>query len=429
MSAPDSGRRLSPVLVAAVGVTVGAAIAATGPDRARVLVGVAVALGVGLLVTVPVPWGGSVPIGFALAMAVPTTPLTLQEQGIVAVAALTIALAVTANRHDLAEVGRVGSRLALALLAAGAAVFAFDLVVPEATVLARAGAGILGLVAVDALVTRWVLVDGEHLELKSAAPVHLTLACAAALIAVATDQVGVAMAAVAGLPLLIARFSFLRYASATDTLGQTVQALGLVPELAGLSPLGHSERTACYADVVAGELGFDRATRQRIVTASRLHRLGAVPLDDSTGEAVPATDAADDHTTVAVQGASILRDVGFTSEVADLVESAKAGSLEGPAPSLEAAVVRVAVAFDMVVGDDPDLADRGLSLLTGVARDGATRRATAALFRLIADRPATVTDAIAAGDRFRQAASGLDLESLVAGGGDILPFTRRKSAL
>jgi hypothetical protein len=269
-----------------------------------------------------------------------------------------------------------------------------------------------------------VQVDGDQLELKSAAPVYLTVACAAALIAVATDQVGVAMAAVAALPLLIARFSFLRYAAATDTLGQTVQALGLVPELAGLAPLGHSERAATYADLVAGQLGFDRAARQRIVTASRLHRLGAVPLDGDAGEGLAATD---DHATVAAQGAAVLRDVGFTSEVADLVEAATAGSLEGDAPSLEAAVVRVAVGFDMVVGDDPALAHRGLSLLTGGAHDGATRRATAALFQLVADQPETVAEAIAAGARFRDAASGLDLESLVASGGEILPFVRRKS--
>jgi hypothetical protein len=283
-------------------------------------------------------------------------------------------------------------------------------------------------VAVDLLVASRAATsaDGQRLEVAPALPVYLTLVCGAALMAVATEQVGVAMATVAAFPLLITRFSFQRYAGASENVRQTVQALGLVPELAGLSPLGHSERTAVYADAICGCLGLPSPAKERVVTATRLARLGSVPFDpvdpDDDSPSPSPTD-------VATQGATILSEAGFPADVAALVNGARAGALDGDAPTLEAAVVRVAMTFDEIVGDDPALADRGLALVTGTALDPHTRRAAAALLELGATRPQLVADAIASGDRFRDAASGLDLESLLAGstGGDILPFARRRS--
>jgi len=265
-------------------------------------------------------------------------------------------------------------------------------------------------------------------------PVYLTLACGAALVAVATAGFGASMALVAVFPLLITRFSFQRYAAARNTLDQTVQALGLVPELAGLVPLGHSERAAVYAGALSDALGFSRVSRQRVITATRLHHLGAVPFDAAAPD--EGTPAEPPHAgLVATAGAAILRESGFPADVADLVEQAVCDGDAEPC-SLEAAVVRVAGSFDDVVGEDPSCTSRGLSALSAAAVGPDERRVVAALLQTTAATPDLIPNAVAAGERFRAAALDVDLDQLVGAGtgtggvsGTILPFARRARAV
>lgn len=409
------------IAVLAVGLVGGFLLATMAGTDAPWLGALALLVAGSLLVSVPVPWGGDAPLGYALVGALPAL-LTPANAGVVIAAGVALALVAQGTRHPRSWVLRGAARTVPACAAAVAAGFA----VPDGgqeNVLLNALAAVTALLLVDALLTRR-LPAGQRLSLVQALPVYLTIACGAALVAVATDRVGVVMATVAVFPLLITRFSFRRYAGAGETLRQTVQALGLVPELAGLVPLGHSERTSVYGRAVAEELKLGDGAVERIVTASRLHHLGAVPFDPSDADATPTASP----TEIADQGALILREAGFPGDVADLIETARAGSLDGPAPSLEAAVVRVASAFDEVVGDDESLADRGLALVSATAIDPHSRRAAAALLELVATRPNFVADAVTAGALFRDAASGLDLEALVStgAGGEILPFARRR---
>jgi hypothetical protein len=88
----------------------------------------------------------------------------------------------------------------------------------------------------------------------------------------------------------------------------------------------------------------------------------------------------------------------------------------------------VASTFDDIVGDDAAASDRGLALVSAAVRDPHSRRAAAALLELVATNVGLVPDAVAAGDRFREAAVGLDLESITSpkgGAAELLPFTRR----
>jgi hypothetical protein len=412
----------------AVGLVAGFLLASVAGSDAPWLGALALLAAGSLLVLVPVPWGGDVPLGYALVGALPAL-LDAPDAALVVGSGVALALAGHATRHSRQCALRTGLRIVPACAAAVAAGAA----TPDGggeSVLVHAVVAVGALLAVDALLTRRAPasgsthVNGARLSLVQALPVYLTIACGAALVAVATDRVGVVMATVAVFPLLITRFSFRRYAGAGETLRQTVQALGLVPELAGLAPLGHSERASVYGRALAEELKLGDGATERIVTASRLHHLGAVPFDPSDADAVATASPAD----IAEQGALILREAGFPGDVADLIEAARAGSLDGPAPSLDAAVVRVASAFDEVVGDDEALADRGLALVSATAIDPHSRRAAAALLELVATRPTLVSDAIAAGARFRDAASGLDLDALVTSGagGEILPFARRR---
>lgn len=415
-------RELAPHLLAPLAAAGGAlmVLLALRYDVSDVAVAIVVALG--LLVPVRVPWGGSVPMGGAAIIAV-VALLSPTDAAATLGVALVVGGAVLACRAPRAvaidSVLRFGGSM-VGAFAATTELRAF--VDGDVPMLLAAAVASLGLVVGDLAVVRFVPRRGLRLELRSAIPVHLTLACAGTLIAVAVAEVGVAMAAVAAFPLLITRFSFDRHAGATDTLEQTVQALGLVPELAGLVPLGHSERAASYAVELSHALGLERTATTRVVIATRLHHLGAVPIeaDEETEDSVPRE--------VAAQGARILREAGFPADVADLLESANADTLDAEAPTLEAAIVRVAATFDEIVGGDVDETDRGLALVTSSARDQHSRRAAAALMELVASGGTIVRDAIAAGDQFREAAIGVDLESVTAGRGgaaELLPFARR----
>lgn len=383
--------------------------------------GVAVVIAIGLLVPVRVPWGGNVSMSAAAVIAAAALLDHADAAGAVGVAIVVGAAVLGGRQPAQATVSTLARAVAGGAAAIGGAVAIDALVDGTVPMLALALGAAAGVIAGDLVAVQLSPDVDQRPDLRSALPVYLTLGCAGVLIAVAVDRVGVAMAAVAAFPLLITRFSFDRHAGATDTLDQTVQALGLVPELAGQAPLGHSERSALYATALARELGFDRARAMRAVTATRLHHIGAVPFDGDRTEALTPT-------VVAAHGARILRDAKLPVEIADLLESAAADALDAEAPTLDAAVVRIAATFDDLVGDDTAAADRGLALVSGAARDPHSRRVAAALLELVATDAGLVRDAIAAGDRFREAAVGLDLESLTAargGAGELLPFTRR----
>ena len=416
-------RQLPAALVAALAALASAAIVLTAMLGEPGDAAVAAVVAVGLLVPVRVPWGGTVPMGNVPMIAAVSLLAHWNAAAVLGAAVLagTVLLLCRRPRHDVVY---ASSRYAASAAGAMGAVLLVDLlVVGDVPMLANAVGASVGVLAADLLAARFASGSHDRLATRSALPVHLTLACAGILVAVAVDAVGVAMALVAAFPLLITRFSFDRYAGATDTLDQTVQALGLVPELAGLAPLGHSERSAHYARALARELGFDRAATTRVITATRLHHLGALPLEneESQDEAIAPFE-------MAAHGARVLRDAGLSAEVADLLVAARADTLDAIAPTLEAAVVRVAATFDELVGDDADAADRGLALVSASARDAHSRRAAGALLELVATEESLVADAIAAGDRFREAAVGLDLESVTGGrggAGELLPFTRR----
>lgn len=415
-----------PAVVATLAALTGGALVLLGSRLGLADVAIALVVAVGMLLPIRVPWGGSVPMGGAAVIAVAallsqtdaiaSLAVALVAGGIVLVCRAPRALATESIVRFAGSI--VGALLTTAELHA--------LVAGTPPTLSTAVIASVGLVAGDLAVVRLARRYGTRIELQSAMSVHLTIVCAGILIAVAVDQVGVAMATVAAFPLLITRFSFDRHAGATDTLDQTVQALGLVPELAGLVPLGHSERAATYAIALSHALDLDRAAVTRVVTATRLHHLGSVPVEDGEDEGAAAVDLDVPHE-IAAQGAHILREAGFPTDIADLLESADADTLDTHSPTLEAAIVRISSTFDEIVGGEATEADRGLALVSAAARDPYSRRTAAALLELVAGGT-IVRDAIAAGDQFRDAAVGVDLESVTTtrrAAAELLPFARR----
>lgn len=373
----------------------------------------AVCVAAALLVPVRLAWGGSVTMGVAIAVPVPALAWPSLTAAVYAAALLLVALATALSVGPVRGVrplARLGGILAGAWTGGALAWAAW----PDATAAITGAAG-LGVVVADVGIWRLLTPSATRVEVRNAVLAHFALVCAGALVAVATVEIGFAMASVAAFPLLITRFAFERYATATDTLHQTVQALGLVPELAGVAPLGHSERSAGYAAALATKLRRDPEAARNVVAAARLHHLGAV-----------SQDVEDGPTAVATTSARLVREAGLPGDVSRLLQDARVGAAEAPAAGIDAAIVRVASDFDELVGDDPRALGRSLAAISGWATDPAARTVAAALLELAAEDPDLVTTMAARAERFRAAAVGVDLHAVTARpAGTVLRLPRR----
>jgi hypothetical protein len=366
-----------------------------------------------LLLDVHIPGGGTVPLGYAILMALAYL-LPGGDYLLVVLFSVLLSLPVLNRRRGEVAAGTVALRWLLASLAAGV----------TAHVMASANIGgdnntqilvcvVFGGVAflsADLLTARFSSATSEdRVNAGSAWPVYVTLLSAAALLALAdrfehNGSTGSPwMSAIAFAPLLITRVSFERYALASRTYRQTIQALSIVPEVAGMSRPGHAERTATYAGALAEELGLSGDDRERVVTAARLHRIGYIGLDGDDEEAPEAVDPR----RVARVGAEMLRETGFLRPVADLVEEAE----QETSPSLGAAIVRVASRFDDQVVEDAARAKGALEIVSGATIDPVGRQVVSGLRRLLATRPGIVDDAILNGSPVAEAAASADLVS------------------
>lgn len=335
----------------------------------------AAGIGTGLWLDVDLPGGGTVPLGYALLVAA-----VVLLDPVLAVVATGAAIALAALHRERRTMLLVVAGGGWSACAVGWAFRSLDGFVERGDLrtllhVAVAGAAFL---TVDALV--------ERRRLRRAAPVYLALLCAAALLAVASRH-SASMALVSIVPLLVTRYSYARYADIRRTYSQTTRALSLLPEVAGLTPLGHGERTAVYAAALATSLGFDLANVDRIATAARLHHIGHISLHEPEERTGPVD--ADELRRVSGE---LLRETGFLDDVAALVEQCQDA---GPtADDLDPAVVRVCSTLDDLVeagADDPF----GAVLLRH--RKGVERTAAVALLALRERRPDLVDDAHAAG--------------------------------
>jgi hypothetical protein len=406
------------------------------PGLSRVTVGLTAAVVVeaailagGLVIEVDLPGGGTVALGHALAIAFAVI-LRPAQFGIVTAAALALSVPVRLSRPDGAIPtphpvrpswrtwpNRWLTVLGVARLAAAAAAAtavhslfragplrsgsgnAFGVLIETLA----AGAAYLAIELPTGGAAAWRV---RGLDLKQrlaqlgrvAAPrVYAALLCSAALLAIAYEQRGATAALVAGVPLLVTKVSFSRFAEARSIYAQTVRALGILPEVSGLTPLGHSERTAWYAAALTDAYGFDDARAEEVVTAARLHHIGRA-FDDAEPD---RGDAALDPWQPAVEpelgraGAGVLRETGFLAGVADLVQAGASPSGGG----LDAAIVRVASSFDdLIERHDGALDAVSIGLLCTYV-DGPERSLTLTLLQACDADPGLVADARDRGEK------------------------------
>ncbi|HET9730044.1 MAG TPA: hypothetical protein VFR41_11515, partial [Acidimicrobiia bacterium] len=88
-------------------------------------------------------------------------------------------------------------------------------------------------------------------------------------------------------PALLTWYAFEQMWRETVNFRQTVEAIALAPELAGLASPGHAERVAGLCVAVAETLGFRPDLVLEMATAGHLHHLGEVTLDHPDDGAEP----------------------------------------------------------------------------------------------------------------------------------------------
>lgn len=151
----------------------------------------------------------------------------------------------------------------------------------------------------------------------------------------ARQSVGLWSVALFSIPLLAAWYSFERLAVISRTSAQTIEALSVVPEMAGLSSHGHAARVADLSVRVGDALGLRRRDLDDLRAAALLHHLGHLCLD-----AEEVRDRPIEPAEVAEKGAQILRQTDL----------ARAGDLLATDDlHLGGQILRVVSAYDDVV--------------------------------------------------------------------------------
>jgi hypothetical protein len=354
----------------------------------------------GLLIVIQAPIG-SVPLGYALVIAVGTLA-DFSTYFIVVGIGLLVTVPVLAVRYGPEDTTRRLVRWVIASCACGGAAVAMRWLVPGTTADADitllhatvAGAVFLG---VDLAFRRMLPIPSSPpVRLSESWPVQISLLCAAGLLTLAYENGGPWMALIALLPLVMTRFAFDRYAAAQQAYRQTIKALSIVPEVAGVTPLGHGERSAVYAVALARQLGLSNDAIERVATAARLHHIGYVTLDDPNDARLLAN-----RQLLARLGGDILRETEFLADVGDLVENVHADKVT----NREAAVLRIATAFDHLVGEDPARALGALQLINFAQKDAYGAAAALVLERIVEEDPTVVQRAIASGAPLTEAAA------------------------
>ncbi len=188
-------------------------------------------------------------------------------------------------------------------------------------------------------------------------PVAASLLATGALFGVAFPTIGLAALVVALIPYGFVHVAFHRYHEARGTYAQTIRALARIPEVAGLSPDGHSDRTADLAVAIGQELGLSPDHVTELGYAALMHDIGRITLNEPSIIEKGYTE--DD---IARWGAEIVSEAPYLSEVAELVRNQhspyrRPGEQEDTSLLVSSKIIKVASAYDQAI------TDRGMSAL------------------------------------------------------------------
>ncbi len=144
--------------------------------------------------------------------------------------------------------------------------------------------------------------------------VVLSLLTTGALFGFAWAELGFWAIVIAGIPYGFAHLAFYRYQESRRTYGQTIRALSRIPEVAGLSPKGHSDRTSGMAIEVGQDLGMTPDEVTDLQYSALMHDIGRITLNEPSILKMGFTDE-----DIARWGAEIVAEAPYLSHVATLV--------------------------------------------------------------------------------------------------------------
>lgn len=320
----------------------------------------AIAISVAQIATVPAPSGERLPLGVGVAVAV---PLIIDDVGaVIAIYALGMAGSWVVFAFRKQERVMLSSRFVaetLALAAFGGVFYAVEAVFQAngranewTQLLAVAAAGIAWYV-VRAFLRSLVGFERDDISARYLWLLALedwtavvSLFVAGALFGFAWPVMGIWAVPVAVLPYAFSHLALVRYNSTKVTYGQTIRALAQIPEVAGLAPSGHSERTADLSLAVARELGMHPHEVAELEYASLVHDIGRITLNEPAILRAGYTDE-----DIARWGAQIVAEAPHLDRVAELVREQhrpyrRAGQERDPRLPLATKIIKVASAYD-----------------------------------------------------------------------------------
>jgi hypothetical protein len=212
---------------------------------------------------------------------------------------------------------------------------------------------VLAVIRADDLRARYsvTLADELHVQWR----LGLAVGVAAIITVFGAEVMGIAELAVFGGPLLVIQFAFRRYAGIRATYLQTVRALAQVTEVGGYVESGHSRRVSRLALAIGRELGMPEPDLLNLEYAALMHDIGQLSLVEPIPGGATLLVSQAQARRIAEYGAEVIRQTGVLDAVAELVRwqwLPASGGLR--TPPLGSKVIRVANAFDDLVGGSAD---------------------------------------------------------------------------
>ncbi|QFG25089.1 HD-GYP domain-containing protein [Actinomadura sp. WMMB 499] len=244
---------------------------------------------------------------------------------------------------------------------------------------------IAALIRAEAVRTRFGIALRDEIGAKMA--LCAATSATAMLIAVSTTAMGQAALLIFTVPILVTQFAFRRYAGVRATYLQTVRALSRVTEVGGYVETGHSRRVAAFAVAMGRELGMAEAELLELEYAALMHDIGQLSLGDPIPGGATVLASPTEQRRIAELGAEVIKETGVLDRVAHIVRLSShpyrtgrpaddaadpgEGDADRPiAPPLASRIIKVANAYDDLVGESPDR-DRGAAVLERLRLDSA----------------------------------------------------------
>jgi HD domain len=226
------------------------------------------------------------------------------------------------------------------------------------------------VIRAEAVRARFGIAIGD--EIRAMGPLSAASGATGMLLAVSTFVMGPAALLVFTAPILVTQVAFRRFAGIRATYLQTVRALSQVTEVGGYVEAGHSRRVSRLAVAMGRELGMTEEELLELEYAALMHDIGQLSLRDPIPGGATVLASPQEQRRIAELGAGVITKTGVLDEVAEIVrrQSDPYRVTDGSAPPLASRVIKVANAYDDLVGDSSDR-DRSAAVLERLRLDSA----------------------------------------------------------